>query len=224
MGAGCDPTDPRARVDTGKQPWPRETSCKASGSTRGGRGSPGPAHLLSALPPGGRDTAKALSSPVSTCCLLLHPESLGGSPSPPRWGWGQPALMECRLHTAGHPPSPALILRLPMRTLRWLMGGGDASDHPSRDGTRAGVTLALCSLPGPADACSTPRRGPRAPESLPYIHPPSSLGLIRQRPRRLLRMQVLLPKVLPVTGEQTGLCPQGPLAERPARASKEQKS
>ena len=112
------------------------------------QGSPGPAPLLSSLPPGGQDKAKALSSLVSTCCLLLQPESLGGSPSPLRWGWGQPALTECLLYTAGPPPSPVLILRLPMKVLRRLMGGGDASDRPSWDGTRAGVTLALCSLPG----------------------------------------------------------------------------
>lgn len=148
VGAGCDPTDPRTRVDTGKQPWTRETSCKASGSPRGWRGSPGPAPLLGCLPPGGKDKARALSSLVSTCCLLLHPESLGGSPSPLRWGWGQPALTECPLYTAGPPPSPAHILRLPMRTPRRLTGGGDASDRPSWDGARAGVTLALCCLPG----------------------------------------------------------------------------
>lgn len=70
------------------------TTCKASGSSPGLGGSPGLAPPLSSIPPGGHNKARALSSPISTCCLLLlHPECLGGSPSPLRWGWGKQHLL-----------------------------------------------------------------------------------------------------------------------------------
>lgn len=73
---------------------------------------------------------------------------LGRLSFPTEMGVGETALMECLLNMAGPPLSTALILRLPVRKPRRLMGGGDVSECPSRDGTRARVTPALCSLPG----------------------------------------------------------------------------
>lgn len=73
---------------------------------------------------------------------------LGRLSFPTEMGVGETALMECLLKMAGPLLSAALILRLPVRKPRRLVGGGDMSERPSWEGVRARVTPALCSLPG----------------------------------------------------------------------------